>query len=679
MARPHPVTITAFALGLSLVYTAPVSAQSLQSLTGEYHRRPIENGWHSGEVVTKQEDGKEILEWVNDSGAKWNLYPNRERGALTTGPRNPYRKNGASEFFLEYEGKRLFGFTFNNELYLRKGEAPPKTPEHLEIPVTDEGLPGSGTIRRYDWFRKLWAQKRSKWSRDVRRDQGAVVFFGDSITQGWGDDMGGSFGDTRVANRGISGDTTRGMLLRIERDVLAVNPSGVVMLMGTNDLEERDSAESIAANVRAIVDRLVAHDPKVSIILCKVFPSSARMRRSSTDIERINELCTEAVEGVSQVTVLDTWSIFANDQGDAKKEEFPDLLHPNKLGYDKWAAALRPELAKITASRHPNAVVWEGEGGIGKGKHIVFIAGDHEYRGEETLPALARILAKRHGFKCTFLVTTNEDTGDIEPGSDHITGLEALATADLMVVFLRFQRFADDQMQHLEDYLNSGKPVIGLRTSTHAFKGLKGKWAKYNEGFRGEDDAWRFGFGEHILGEHWVGHFGSNHRQSSNLILEPDQLAHPVLRGVTKAHAMCGGYVGHPKDGVTLARGQVLDGMTSDSPPSKQERQQTRHSVAWVRTYQPDNPRSRVFATTHGASEDIVNEGFRRMLINAHFWCLGMEADIQEDLAVGFVGPYHPTTFNFGGYRRGVKPHDISGWEAPIYDPDKPIRDMKRK
>lgn len=559
-------------------------------------------------------------------------------------------------------------------------EAPavaPQSPAYLEIPKTDDGLPGTGTIRRYDWFQKLWTHMRSQWHQDVAQDQGAVVFFGDSITQGWGAKMGNSFPETKVANRGISGDTTRGMLLRIQGDVLDVHPSAVVMLMGTNDLEERDSAESIAANVKEIVRRLVAHNQQLPIFLCKVFPSSAGMRRSAKDIQRINELCAQAVADVKQVTVIDTWSIFADENGDAKREEFPDLLHPNKLGYETWAATLRPAFAKAglsTAPHHPNAVVWQGEQGPGKGKHIVFLAGDHEYRGEETLPALARILAKRFGFQCTFLVTTNKETGAIEPGSSHITGLEALATADLMVVCLRFQHFADDQMQHIEDYLNAGKPVIGLRTSTHAFQGLKGKFAKYNEGYLGEDDAWRFGFGEQILGEHWVGHFGRNHQQSSALILEPAQLTHPILRGVAKPHAMCGGYVGHPTDGTTLARGQVLDGMSADSPPSTNPNQQTQHAVAWVRNYQPGNARSRVFATTHGASEDILNDDFRRMLINAHLWCLGMEEQIKANAEIAFVGPFHPTTFNFGGYRRSVRPSDIAGWDTPIYAKDKPIK-----
>ena len=264
-------------------------------------------------------------------------------------------------------------------------------PKRFELPASDDGVPGKGTIRRYGWFQNLWRTRRAKWHGDTQRDQGAVVFFGDSITQGWGPDMGGSFPGTKVANRGISGDTTRGMLLRIEGDVLAVNPSGVVMLMGTNDLEEGDRPEDIAHNVRAIVNRLVAHDRSMPIFLCKVFPSSARMRRPADAIQRINALCTEAVADVPQVQVLDTYSLFANADGDAKKAEFPDLLHPNKAGYAKWANVLRPALA---ATQHPNRVVWEGDAGPGKGKHIVFIAGDHEYRGEETLPALARILAK---------------------------------------------------------------------------------------------------------------------------------------------------------------------------------------------------------------------------------------------------------------------------------------------
>src|SRR6516162_2990968 len=108
----------------------------------------------------------------------------------------------------------------------------------LQLPETDDGLPGQGPIRRYDWFRKLWVDRCSAWAQRVEQDQQSVVFLGDSITQGWGDQMGGSFAGVKVANRGISGDTSRGVLIRLDEDVLSLHPKGVVLLIGTNDIEE---------------------------------------------------------------------------------------------------------------------------------------------------------------------------------------------------------------------------------------------------------------------------------------------------------------------------------------------------------------------------------------------------------------------------------------------------------
>lgn len=314
---------------------------------------------------------------------------------------------------------------------------------------------------------------------------------------------------------------------------------------------------------------------------------------------------------------------------------------------------------------NPHAVVYEGESGPGKGKHIVLLAGDHEYRGEETLPALARILARHYGFKCTVIFTTDPKTGFIKPGSSHIAGLETLKTADLMVVFLRFQDFPDDQMQHFVDYLKRGGPVVGLRTSTHAFqiRRKNAKFRKYSTGYKGAD--FKDGFGEQILGETWVGHYGRNHRQSSRLLLEKDQSAHPVLRGVKDVWVQSGGYRAFPLKGSTvLAKGQILNGMKPDAPPADDK---DILAVAWVRKYTTSAGKSgRVFATTHGASEDLLNDGFRRMLVNACLWAAGMEKAITADGPIGFVGPYQPSTFRFGGYRKGVKPADLAGWESPI-------------
>ncbi|MDG2321887.1 MAG: GDSL-type esterase/lipase family protein [Akkermansiaceae bacterium] len=222
----------------------------------------------------------------------------------------------------------------------------------FDIPKTDEGLPGAGPIRRYDWFQKLWTRKRSAWAKEVDVKQGALVFFGDSITQGWGDNIGGAF-DAKVANRGISGDTTRGMLLRLKEDVLSLKPSGVVMLMGTNDLEEGAEPAVIAENLKLIIAELKAANSEMPIVLCNVFPSHESKRRPAEKIKEINKLYAAAVKGDRKITVINTWAMFADENGNARKAEFPDLLHPNGTGYQMWGNTLRPVLETLDLVKVP--------------------------------------------------------------------------------------------------------------------------------------------------------------------------------------------------------------------------------------------------------------------------------------------------------------------------------------
>ncbi len=217
---------------------------------------------------------------------------------------------------------------------------------HFQIPATDDGLPGAGPIRRADWFQHIWVERRTHWASQVQQDQGALVFVGDSITQGWGD-VGSSFPGIKTANRGISGDTTRGVLIRLDDDVVALNPRGVVLLIGTNDLEENADPETCAGNLKLIIAALRKHDAAMPVVLCEVFPSSASKSRPAQKIRKLNELYLAAVADEPQVTVLDTWSLFANAHGDAKDQEMPDLLHPDIVGYAKWAAALRPILETV--------------------------------------------------------------------------------------------------------------------------------------------------------------------------------------------------------------------------------------------------------------------------------------------------------------------------------------------
>jgi type 1 glutamine amidotransferase len=325
------------------------------------------------------------------------------------------------------------------------------------------------------------------------------------------------------------------------------------------------------------------------------------------------------------------------------------------------AAAQSPR--SPAADRH--AVVYRGTTGPGAGKHIVFLAGDHEYRSEETLPQLARMLAKHYGFTCTVLFTIDPKTGFIEPGSSDISGLEALRTADLLVIFLRFQDFPDAEMQHIADYLARGGPIVAFRTATHAFqiKRPDAKFAKYT--WNNKDASYVGGFGRQILGETWVSHYGANHKQSSRLVLEASQASHPILRGVKDVWVQSGGYTADPIAGSqVLAVGQILNGMTPDAPPAEDKNLMP---VAWVRTYQSETGKTgRVFTTTHGASEDLLNEGFRRMAVNACLWAAGLETSIRPDGDVSLVGPYAPTTFAFHGFVKGMKPSDMAGWDTPI-------------
>lgn len=212
----------------------------------------------------------------------------------------------------------------------------------FELPNSNDGLPGAGPIRRAVWFKLLWKNRRAKFAANADEQSGAVVFLGDSITQGWKDDFRGDFGEMKVANRGISGDTTRGMLIRLKEDVLNLNPAAAVLLMGTNDLEEAAEPQVIADNVALIVTELKQHSFEMPIVICDVFPSSASKKRPADKIKEVNRLVAAKVKGDPQITVLDTWTLFADSNGDAKQSEFPDFLHPNELGYAKWKAAIMP-------------------------------------------------------------------------------------------------------------------------------------------------------------------------------------------------------------------------------------------------------------------------------------------------------------------------------------------------
>ncbi len=308
-------------------------------------------------------------------------------------------------------------------------------------------------------------------------------------------------------------------------------------------------------------------------------------------------------------------------------------------------------------------VTYEGQSGPGKGKQIVFLAGDEEYRSEEALPMLAKILAAHHGFKCTVLFSINPADHTIDPNTQtNILGMEALDAADLCVMLLRFRDLPDSQMRHFVDYLKAGKPVLGLRTSTHAFQfqtHQDSPYAKYDW----RSKAWPGGFGQQVLGDTWVNHHGEHGKQSTRGIIEPDARANPILKGVENIWGPTDVYtVAHlPPDATILLRGEVLTGMKPDDPPLSGSKNEPMMPIAWTRERAPapDYKPSRVFTTTMGAAVDLQNEGLRRLLVNACYWALKMESKIPEKADVAIVGNYQPTWFGFGKHKPGMRPADF--------------------
>jgi hypothetical protein len=298
----------------------------------------------------------------------------------------------------------------------------------------------------------------------------------------------------------------------------------------------------------------------------------------------------------------------------------------------------------------------------GKGKHIVLVSGDEEYRSEEALPQLAKILRKHHGFQCTVLFAIDPKDGTINPNvNNNIPGLEALDRADLMIIATRFRNLPDKQMKHIVDYVESGRPVIGMRTATHAFN-LKGnsKYARYTW----TSKEWPGGFGRQVLGETWISHHGHHGSQSTRGIIAPGQEKNPILRGIKDGDIwgptdVYGVRLPLPGDSKPLVLGQVLKGMKSTDAPVEGKQNDPMLPIAWTKTYTgKEGKTARVFTTTMGAATDLESAGVRRLLVNACYWALKMEDKIPAKSNVALVGEYKPTPFGFDRYVKGRKPAD---------------------
>ena len=317
-------------------------------------------------------------------------------------------------------------------------------------------------------------------------------------------------------------------------------------------------------------------------------------------------------------------------------------------------------LASVSSVWGEDWISYDAKDGPGEGKHVVLVAGDEEYRSEEGLPMLAKILSERHGFKTSVLFSTN-DEGFIDPEKQaSLTGAELLDSADAIVILLRFRNWPDEQMKHFDAAFQRGVPVIGLRTSTHAFQYRNDRDTDFRQYNR---------FGKQVLGEDWVSHWGRHKHEATRGVVEPGAEDDPILTSVTDVFGDSDVYEAYPPaDAKILLRGEVLSGMKPSDPPAKYNKKRRSDGqeqdingpampVAWTRTHKQDNGNeNKIFCTTLGAATDLQNEGLRRMIVNSIFW--GLDLDVPEEADVTYVDDFQPTMYGFGNYRRGIQPSD---------------------
>jgi len=277
-----------------------------------------------------------------------------------------------------------------------------------------------------------------------------------------------------------------------------------------------------------------------------------------------------------------------------------------------------------TTFAQDGTITYQPADGPGQGKHIVFICGEWEYRCEESLPMLAKILAKRHGFKCTVLFSINPKDGTVDPSIiNNIPGMSILKDADMMVVFAMDLELPDEQMKYFAEFLEKDKPVFGIRCTLLSFRYKKNKNSVYA----------RFGsrnFPTALFGESWKGHYGHHGKESTRGLTAGMKEKHPILRGVHDVWGPTDVYriTKLPADAEVLMYGQVLTGMAPSDPPNLKK---SVMPMVWTRRIKRDSGQvQKVVFSTIGAAQDMESEDLRRLYVNSIFWAFGLEAVIPE-------------------------------------------------
>ena len=290
--------------------------------------------------------------------------------------------------------------------------------------------------------------------------------------------------------------------------------------------------------------------------------------------------------------------------------------------------------------------------------HVVFIAGDEEYRSEESLPLLASILAQDHGVRTTVLYSLDAE-GHIDPNAlDNIPGTDVLATADMLVLFTRFRALPNEQLAPILEFAKTGRPVVGFRTATHAFR-----YPEDDLEHAPLNNAWP----RQLFGQRWITHHG--HFDDGKLPLtrvEPaEDSAHPILRGVTPFDAYSwlyhveGGGDSLSGEPTPLAIGTTLKSYHAE----RHDRFPASNPVAWIYENDPTSGRpSRVFFTTLGHPYDFRSESCQRLIVQGLLWALGREATIPAaGITIRPTDDWRPPNSGIGNFRPKQSPK-LDAW-----------------
>ncbi len=312
-------------------------------------------------------------------------------------------------------------------------------------------------------------------------------------------------------------------------------------------------------------------------------------------------------------------------------------------------------LVATMAARADAWVTYEPPAGKSNGKHIVLLSGDEEYRSEESLPQMGKILSQRHGFKCTVLFSQDADHTINPNNQTNVPGMHLLASADLVFNQFRFRELPDADMKHFVDYLDSGKPMVVVRTATHAFAYSRNKsspYARYSWDYKGADA--KGGFGGLTVGETWTYHHGNHGKEATRGLIEGRHRDHPIMKGVHDVFGPSDVYgvnADFPSDAVVLMQGMTLTGMNPTDPPQLQK---ALMPIVWLRDYRGASGKtSKILCTTIGAASDLASEDLRRLFVNAAYHLTALGVPLRADVTP--VGDFAPSMFGFGTFKKGVK------------------------